>query len=110
MTTHSWIRKAFESKRPRTLRTAPARRRLSLEALEERAVPTVSFGTAVNYSTGGLSPQSLMPIDYNLDGVTDRLVDEGVAAFETSFKTLLAAVADKQGKIGKDGSARRASA
>ena len=51
----------------------------------------------------------------DLDKVTDRLVDEGVEAFEKSFETLLQAVADKQaqigkGGIGKDQPSRRASA
>ena len=65
MTTRSWIRKLFESRRPRTLRKAPARRWLSVEALEERAVPTVSFGPAVAYSTGGPSPHSVVAGNFN---------------------------------------------
>src|ERR1700722_10018414 len=64
MTTRSWIRKVFESRRPRTLRKAPARRWLSVEALEERAVPTVSFGPAVAYGTGGTSPKSVAVSDF----------------------------------------------
>jgi hypothetical protein len=71
MTTRSWIRKLFESKRPRTLPMALARRRPSLEALEDRTVPTVSFGPAVNYGTGGPSPQSVMTGDFNGDGRID---------------------------------------
>ena len=65
MTARSWIRKVFESRRPRTLRKAPARRWLSVEALEERAVPTVSFGPAVAYSTGGPSPHSVVAGNFN---------------------------------------------
>jgi hypothetical protein len=62
----------------RVVGRAAARRRLFLEALEDRAVPTVSFGPAVAYgtggpsSTGGQSPQSVMPIEIygNLSLVT----------------------------------------
>ena len=43
MTVRSWIRKMFDSPSPRTIRKAPARIRLSLEALEDRVVPAVSF-------------------------------------------------------------------
>ncbi len=46
----------------------------------------------------------------DLDAVTDTLVEEGVAAFAKSFDTLLAAVADKQAKIGEDHPTRQASA
>src|SRR5262249_49954768 len=65
----SWIRKMFESRRPRT---APPRRRLFLEALEDRVVPTVSFGPAVAYGTGGPSPHSVTPVELGgyLDPVT----------------------------------------
>jgi hypothetical protein len=78
MTTRSWIRKAFESRRPRTLRTAPARRRLSLEALEDRIVPTVNFGTAVGYYSGSM-PQSVMTSDFNLDGHLDLVTVDPAA-------------------------------
>jgi hypothetical protein len=64
MTARTWIRKMFESRRPRTVRKAPARRCLSLETLEDRAVPTVSFGPAVAYGTGGPSPHSVAVGDF----------------------------------------------
>ena len=38
MTIHSWIRKLFGTRTPRTIRKAPARRRLHLEVLEDRLV------------------------------------------------------------------------
>src|SRR5262249_53553602 len=41
MTTRSWIRRLFD-RTPRTLRTAPARRRPALEVLEERALFSVT--------------------------------------------------------------------
>jgi hypothetical protein len=56
MTTRTWIRKAFESKKYSTHRPAPARRRLNLEALEDRAMLTVSFGPAGAHYTGLHSP------------------------------------------------------
>ncbi len=62
MTTRSWIRKMFEPRRTRTLSRRPARSWLSLEALEERAVPTVSFDAGVNVKTGLTSPQLVMPM------------------------------------------------
>src|SRR5262245_4172433 len=40
MAVRSWIRKLFSSRTPRTLRKAPARCQPSLEALEDRLVPT----------------------------------------------------------------------
>jgi hypothetical protein len=71
MTTRSWIRKLFESRRPRTLRKAPARLWLSVEALEERAVPTVSFGPTAASSAGGSSAYSVTAADINNDGHLD---------------------------------------
>jgi hypothetical protein len=62
MTTRSWIRNLFESRSRRTVRKAPARRWLSLETLEERAVPTVSFAPAVNYGTGSGAPVTVMTL------------------------------------------------
>jgi hypothetical protein len=38
MTTRSWLRNLFASRTPRTIRKAPARRHLQVEALEERVV------------------------------------------------------------------------
>ena len=76
MTIRSCIRKTFESRRPRTFRTAAARRRLTLEALEDRAVPTVSFGPAVAYGTGGPSPQTVVTSDFNHDGRLDLVTIE----------------------------------
>jgi hypothetical protein len=71
MTTRSWIRKLFESRRPRTVRTAPARRRLSLDALEDRVVPTVSFGTAVDNPSPTAFTQTVVTGDFNRDGKVD---------------------------------------
>src|SRR5690242_2537370 len=46
-------------------------RRLSLEALEDRVVPTVSFGPVHAYGTGGPSPQSVVTGDFTRDGRLD---------------------------------------
>jgi streptogramin lyase len=45
MTNRSWIRKLFQSHRPRTIRRASAQRQLSLETLEDRFAPA-SLGTS----------------------------------------------------------------
>ena len=66
MAVRSWIRTLFESRSPRTIRKAPVRCRPSLEALEDRAVPAVTFGTAVSYGVG-LSPVSPALGDFNGD-------------------------------------------
>jgi hypothetical protein len=69
MTTRSWIRSLFASA-PRTLRKAPARSRPSLETLEERDLPSVSFYPAVNYGTGS-APRSVAVGDFNGDSRPD---------------------------------------
>src|SRR4051794_40295186 len=82
MAVRSWIRKMFDSPSPRTIRKAPARCRLSVEALEDRAVPAVSFNPAVTYSTGD-TPQSVAVGDFNGDGKQD-LVTANYGGFNVS--------------------------
>src|SRR5262245_37762423 len=55
---------------------ARARVRLLLEALEDRVVPTFSFGPAVAYGTGGPSPQTVVTSDFNHDGRLDLVTIE----------------------------------
>src|SRR4051794_6307260 len=45
MTSRSWIRKMFESRPTRAIRKVPARRRPSLEALEDRLAPAITTFT-----------------------------------------------------------------
>jgi hypothetical protein len=59
------------SRARRTTRRRPAPRRLAVEALEARALPSISFQFAGNYSTGGSNTQSVASGDFNHDGVTD---------------------------------------
>ena len=35
----------------------------------------------------------------DLDAITDRLQDEGVAAFAKSFESLLASISEKRGRV-----------
>src|SRR5262249_20400769 len=69
MTARSWVRTLFTPK-PRTTRKAPARRRLSLEALEDRALPAVTFLEPASYAAG-CCPYSLAAGDFNGDGKVD---------------------------------------
>src|SRR5262249_55865201 len=58
----------------RRARAVPKRsvsRRLALEHLEARDVPSISFQAAGNYYTGGSSNQSVATGDFNHDGATD---------------------------------------
>src|SRR5262245_35679881 len=55
---------------------ARPRVRLHVEALEDRAVPTVSFGPAVAYGTAGPSPQTVATSDFNHDGRLDLVTIE----------------------------------
>src|SRR5437870_1062741 len=70
MTARSWLRKLFASRTPRTVRKAPARYRPSLEALEDRALPSVNFAPAVNYGVGTV-PFNVAVGDFNGDGKQD---------------------------------------
>src|SRR5262245_39911674 len=71
MTPRSWIRKLF-ARTPRTARKAPARCRPAVEALEDRAVPAVTFNTA--NLTAGSAPTSVAVGDFNGDGRQDLAV------------------------------------
>src|SRR5262245_54341988 len=70
MATRSWIRNMFASRTPRTIRKAPAGCRPSVEALEDRALPSVNFAPAVNYGVGD-NPASVAVGDFNGDGKPD---------------------------------------
>jgi hypothetical protein len=57
--------------RGRAARRRPAPARLSVEILEARALPSVSFQPAGNYSTGGYNTATVASGDFNHDGKTD---------------------------------------
>src|SRR5262245_17106453 len=57
--------------RGRARRRRPALRRLTVEALETRIVPSVSFQYGGNYSTGGYNTATVATGDFNHDGATD---------------------------------------
>src|SRR5262245_60582914 len=65
----SWIHNLFAS---RVRRKAPPRQ-LSLEALEDRSVLSVTFAPAVQYSAGE-GPNSFAVADFNRDGNLDLVV------------------------------------
>jgi hypothetical protein len=69
----SWPQALVRSWRgARTIRKTPARCWPSLEALEDRAVPTLSFGAAAAYGVSpGSSPHSVVTADLNGDGKLD---------------------------------------
>ena len=69
MTARSSIRNRF-ARTPRTLRKTLAWCRPSLEALEDRALLSVTFNPAVNYDTGG-DVRSVAVGDFNGDGHQD---------------------------------------
>jgi FG-GAP-like repeat/FG-GAP repeat len=70
MTLRSWLCHLFASRTPRTPRKAAARCRPSLEALEDRAVLSVTFAPAVTYGAGG-TPVSVAVGDFNGDSKPD---------------------------------------
>jgi hypothetical protein len=82
LTARSWIRKLF-ARKPRAIRKAPARRRPSLEALEDRALPSVTFLDPASYAAGD-APYSVAVGDFNGDGKQD-LATAGI----TSVSVLL---------------------
>jgi hypothetical protein len=72
MTAHSWVRTLF-ARKPLTIRKAPARRRPSLEALEDRALPAVTFLAPAHYAAGA-APETVAVGDFNGDGKQDLAV------------------------------------
>ena len=73
MTIRSWTRQLVSRPTTRPIRKAPARCRPALEALEDRALPAVTFGPAVSYGTGD-TPVSVAVADFNGDGTPDLAV------------------------------------
>src|SRR6516164_3126641 len=73
MKTRSWIRKLYARLTPPTARKAPARRQLVLESLEDRAMPSVTFGPPVRYGVGQ-TPLFMAVGDFNGDGKQDLAV------------------------------------
>src|SRR5262245_58931680 len=61
----------------RAARRRPPSRRLSLQALEDRLVPSISLHAAGNYSTGGDSPYTVASGDFNHDGAIDLATVNG---------------------------------
>jgi transaldolase/glucose-6-phosphate isomerase len=91
---------------PETVDTLPPK---TLDAFREHGRVRASLIDDVAGARSVLGEADTLGLD--LDAVTTKLVDDGVDLFAKAFETLLAAVADKQAKIGKDGAtARRASA
>src|SRR5262245_32475521 len=73
MTLRSWIRQLFARPVTRPIRKAPARCRPALEALEDRALPAVTFDPAVHHGAGD-GPSSVAVGDFNGDGQQDLAV------------------------------------
>jgi FG-GAP repeat protein len=75
---HSWYRRFVKKARPCGRQVGP-RATLTLEALEERAVP--SFSGAQNYPTLGATggaPLAVATGDFNGDGLADLAVADSV--------------------------------
>src|SRR5262245_5073731 len=72
MAPRSWIRSLF-ARAPRAARKAAARCRPAVEALEDRALPAVTFAAAVPYAAGD-RPYSVTVGDFNGDGKQDLAV------------------------------------
>jgi hypothetical protein len=73
MITRSWLR----SRSPRTLRAAPGPFRPALEALEERALPSVNFYPAVNTSlSNGKGPSAEVLGNVYGDGTLDLVTTD----------------------------------
>jgi hypothetical protein len=71
MTARCWIREMF-ARKPRTTRKAPARCRPLPEALEDRALLTVSFSPAIGYAVAPWSwRRSIAVGDFDGDGRPD---------------------------------------
>src|SRR5262249_13325639 len=52
----------------------PAPRRLSIETLEDRALPSVGFSLGADYNPTGIQVSTLATGDFNRDGVPDLVV------------------------------------
>ena len=68
MVRHSWIRKLFVPT-PRTIRKVPARRRPSVELLEDRFAPaTAIINVTSNLAAPNYTDTTVMPTDFTLPG------------------------------------------
>src|SRR5262245_6427225 len=63
--------------RARAVSARPASRRLNLELLEGRVVPSISFHAAGTYYTGGYNPYTVASGDFNHDGAIDLATVNG---------------------------------
>jgi Ca2+-binding RTX toxin-like protein len=97
MTLHSWIRKLFVRPVTRPTRQAPARRRPTLEALEDRLVP--STFTVLNTSDSGAGSLRQAILDANAYPGAD-VINFDPAAFSTpSTIRLLSSLPDITGDL-----------
>jgi transaldolase/glucose-6-phosphate isomerase len=71
-----------------------------------RVAPTLTEDPAASEAI--LREAAALGLD--LDGVTDALIEDGVALFAKAFDTLLAAVEDKRRRLGDKASAKAAHA
>jgi hypothetical protein len=74
-----WFRRFLRSLLPlpasaRTRGRRPAPRRLSVETLEDRALPSVGFSLGAGYNSTGIHVSTLATGDFNRDGVSDLVV------------------------------------
>ncbi|MBS0331544.1 MAG: transaldolase [Proteobacteria bacterium] len=90
---------------PETVDTLPMK---TLEAFRDHGRVALNLIEDVAGARAVLSEAEALGLD--LDAVTDKLAEDGAQAFDKSYAALLAAVADKRAKIGKDHGTRRATA
>jgi len=76
---------------PDTVNTMPPK---TMDAFRERGTPRVTLTEGVDEARQVMAEADRL--DVNLTGVTDTLVEEGVASFTTAFDDLLGAIAKKQ--------------
>jgi transaldolase/glucose-6-phosphate isomerase len=90
---------------PDTINTMPPK---TLDAFRDhgRVAPTLTEDPAASEAI--LREAAALGLD--LDGVTDALIEDGVALFAKAFDTLLAAVEDKRRRLGDKASAKAAHA
>jgi transaldolase/glucose-6-phosphate isomerase len=90
---------------PDTISTMPPK---TLDAFRDhgRVAPTLTEDPAASEAI--LREAAALGLD--LDGVTDALIEDGVALFAKAFDTLLAAVEDKRRRLGDKASAKAAHA
>jgi hypothetical protein len=74
MSTRTWLRNLFASRKPRTIRKATSRRRLAVEALDDRVMLSLTFSTTNFVAGDGPVSLALANMDYDWSDTLEVIV------------------------------------